>query len=295
MKHGNHINPSLIGIAGATSLVGSCLLKQLEESKQRAIAFSRKESLEEENGQYINWRKITYKNQNNSNESIPFWLWIAPIWTLPSYFHLLEAYNAKRIIVISSTSIYTKNKSTSNEEKETIQLLTNSEKLLKTWAESNNIEWVILRPTLIYGLGKDKNIAEITKFIKRFGFFPLFGEAQGLRQPIHANDVALASYKALQVAPANKAYNIAGASTLTYTEMVNHIYHSLNKRKKSVHIPLFIFKMALTLMRRAPRFDKWTIDMATRMNQDMVFDYKQACQDFGFSPKRFKLLPEDLP
>ncbi len=65
------------------------------------------------------------------------------------------------------------------------------------WAASHGVEWIILRPTLIYGLGRDKNIAEIARFVRRFGFSPLFGKAKGLRQPLHAQDVAGACIAAL--------------------------------------------------------------------------------------------------
>ena len=63
---------------------------------------------------------------------------MVPIWVLPEHFLVLEASGARRVV---------------------------------TWAKSRGIEWVILRPTLIYGLGRDKNISEIARFIRRFSFF----------------------------------------------------------------------------------------------------------------------------
>ncbi len=67
------------------------------------------------------------------------------------------------------------------------------------------VEWVILRPTLIYGHGRDKNITEIARFIRRFGFFPLLGKANGLRQPIHVEDVAEACFAALRISCGDKS------------------------------------------------------------------------------------------
>ena len=34
--------------------------------------------------------------------------------------------------------------------------------------------------------------------------------------------------------------------------------------------------------------------MAERMNQDLVFDHKDAVSDFGYKPRPFKLLKDDL-
>ena len=75
--------------------------------------------------------------------------------------------------------------------------LEQGEDALRKWAELNRVQWVILRPTLIYGYGQDKNVSEIARFVRRFGFFPLIGKAQGLRQPVHADDVAEACKAAL--------------------------------------------------------------------------------------------------
>jgi hypothetical protein len=34
--------------------------------------------------------------------------------------------------------------------------------------------------------------------------------------------------------------------------------------------------------------------MVGRMNQDMTFDHSEARTEFGFSPRRFDLSPEDV-
>ena len=85
-----------------------------------------------------------------------------------------------------------------------------------------------MRPTLIYGLGKVKNVREIAALIKRFGFFPIVGAGNGKRQPVHAEDLARACVSALLTeTAANRAYNISGGEVLTYREMVNRIFASL--------------------------------------------------------------------
>ena len=125
---------------------------------------------------------------------IPFhWLCAAPIWVLPGYFDLLLTM-CTTSCVLSSTVLYQRN-FIRPFRKENSEI--DSEDKVKAWATAHKIDWIILRPTLIYGYGRDKNISEIAQVIRRFGFFPLFGPAQGLRQPIHVEDVALACCRAL--------------------------------------------------------------------------------------------------
>ncbi len=227
---------------------------------------------------------------------VSFWVCAAPIWVLPDYFGLLEAQGARRVVVLSSTSRFTKHDSTDPEEQTMALRLADAEARVREWAESRGVEWVILRPTLIYGLGRDKNIAEIARFIRRFGFFPVFGEANGLRQPIHTADVAGACLAALQAdCAANRAYNISGGDTLTYRKMVARVFSALGRPRRLLTVPLWTFRLAVAMLRCLPRYRLWSPSMAERMNQDLVFDHSEAARDLKFSPRAFKLLPGDLP
>ncbi len=171
-----------------------------------------------------------------------------------------------------------------------------AESQMQAWARDHGVEWVVLRPTLIYGLGLDKNISEIARFISRFRFFPLLGKACGLRQPVHAADVAAACLGALQSPrAANRAYNISGAETLSYREMVVRIFVVLDRKTRLLTVPLWIFKWAITTVRLLPRCRHWSVGMAERMGRDLVFDHSDAQRDFDFRPRAFALSAEDLP
>ncbi len=220
---------------------------------------------------------------------------MAPIWVLPQYFSMLERYGACRVVALSSTSRFTKTDSSDPAENAVALRLAEGEARLRTWAENKGVEWVVLRPTLIYARGRDKNIAEIARFAGRFGFFPLLGKAMGLRQPIHAEDVAAACMAALRVpVAANRAYNISGGETLPYREMVRRVFAAMRRRPRLVTIPLVVFRMAVACLRVLPRYRYWSVAMAERMNRDLVFDHVDAARDLGFSPRPFRLAPEDV-
>jgi nucleoside-diphosphate-sugar epimerase len=223
--------------------------------------------------------------------NIPGWICVAPIWVLPEHFALLEAQGVRRVVVLSSTSRFTKDDSPDLEEQAVAHRLAKAEARVRAWAENRGVEWVILRPTLIYGLGRDKNIAEIARFIRRFGFFPVFGKAEGLRQPIHAEDVAAACVAALQAPSAvNRAYNLSGGETLAYRDMVARVFAALACRPRLLPVPLPVFRLAVALMRCLPRYRHWSTAMAERMNRDLVFDHAEAARDLGFKPRAFMLI-----
>ena len=70
-----------------------------------------------------------------------------------SIFSLIEASSARRIVVFSSTSRFTKVDSGDRAEIDVVALLSDAEERVVNWAIHYDIEWVILRPTLIYGSG----------------------------------------------------------------------------------------------------------------------------------------------
>ena len=278
-----------VGVLGASSLVGGCLLAVLRKAGLRVVAFSRRAV---EDGFDGEWRRLPFSGQT---DEIRDWICVAPIWVLPDYLALIEACGARRVVVLSSTSRFTKVDSGDTAEIAIAAKLIDSEARVQAWAESHGIEWVILRPTLIYGLGRDINISEIARFIRRFGFFPVFGRAQGLRQPVHAFDVAAACVAALQAPDAaNRAYNLSGGETLAYREMVARVFAALGRRTCLLTVPLWAFRLAVAVLRRLPRYRLWSSAMAERMNRDLVFDHTEAARDLGFKPRGFTLAEEDL-
>ena len=285
---------SSVGVLGASSLAGACLLPLLTRSDWHVTAYTRQPVGHAGDG--VVWKQLSLNHANTVEEVTPYWICVAPIWVLPDYFALLEASGVRRVVVLSSTSRFTKVGSGDTAEQATAAKLIDGETRLQAWAESRGIEWVILRPTLIYGIGRDKNISEIARFIRRFGFFPVLGEAKGLRQPIHAEDVAGACLAALQGSDGrSRSYNISGGETLTYREMVARIFTALGRRPRVLTVPLWAFRLAVTMLRRLPRYRQWSAAMAERMNRDLVFDHTDAARDLGFKPRAFELTAEDLP
>ncbi|MGZ8182169.1 MAG: NAD-dependent epimerase/dehydratase family protein [Methylobacter sp.] len=308
-----HLSPlgreGTVGVFGATSLVGACLLPLLSAEGWQVTAFSRRAAGRAADG--VAWRQLpltecplpqtfdktaSHSAGQSKDRVTPHWICVAPIWVLPDYFALLDAQGARRVVVLSSTSRFTKDDSTDPEEQVIALRLADAEARVQEWAESRGVEWVILRPTLIYGLGMDKNITEIARFIRRFGFFPLFGKASGLRQPIHSGDVAGVCLSALQApCAANRAYNISGGETLTYRDMVTRVFTALGRRSRLLAVPLWAFSLAVAMLRRLPRYRQWSTAMAERMSRDLVFDHAEAARDLGFKPRAFVLSGGDLP
>ncbi len=290
-------SPAAVGVLGATSLVGRYLLRELAVSGGRVFAFSRSPRAGEEGG--VRWTGLSGLDTPGRamaavGQTVPRWICAAPLWCLPEHFALLETLGARRVVALSSTSLHTKGDSSDPGERVVARRLACAEEALAAWADARGIEWVALRPTLIYGDGQDRNIARMARFVSRFGFFPVLGRAEGLRQPVHARDVALACVQALEAPVTGRAYDISGATTLTYREMASRVFSAMGREARLVSVPLWLIRAALRGLGLLPGFSGLNPAMAERMNRDMAFDHSDAARDFGFSPRPFELEPRDV-
>ena len=281
-----------VGVLGASSFVGEQLIARLRRDNVPVEAFSRKPQAPARPG--IRWHRLTEKHPSVTGP-IDSWLCAAPIWLLQEHYPLLESCGARRIVALSSTSRFSKTASSDQAEVAMAARLLQGEEDLQNWAAATGADWLILRPTLIYGLGRDKNITEIARFIRRFGFFPLLGSAGGLRQPVHVEDVAQAGVTALnRPTVANRAYTVSGGETLAYREMVCRVFAALHRAPRLLPIPLPLFRLALAAMRLLPQYRHWSVAMAERMNSDLVFDPAEAVRDLAFAPRPFRPAPRDI-
>ena len=283
----------ITGVFGSRSFVADALFSLASKQDQSFIAFSRGEIDKKNKYDNIQYRLLSDFITNEI--TIKYWISLAPIWILVDYFDFLESYGVQRIVVLSSSSRYTKINASSIDDRNIACQIINAEHRFVQWAEQRNIEWIVLRPTMIYETGKDKNISLLLWFIDKFGFFPILGKANGKRQPIHAEDVAIACMNALnRTMIKNRGYTITGAETLTYDQMLKRIFQFLGKKVYLFHIPLTLFKTSIGLLKFFDKFRNLNISMVERMNQDLIFDCSDAKKDINFSPRPFILDKQDI-
>lgn len=214
---------------------------------------------------------------------------IAPLALLPRLIAAFAAGGGKRLVAFGTTSLYSKSASADARERALADRIADAESSVARLCAAHGIAWTVLRPTLVYGAGMDRNVTLIARMINRFRCFPLFGAARGLRQPVHAADLADACLRVLdRPASMGRAYNLGGGETLDYREMVRRIFLALGRTPCFIRVPMPLFRLAMWGVSRLPRYRDFNPEMARRMNQDLVFDSSDAVRDFGFAPRGFQ-------
>lgn len=215
----------------------------------------------------------------------------APLWLLPGHLQRLAESGAERVIGFSSTSVMTKRASASREDRALSTALDEAEQAVRSESDRLGLSTTLLRPTMIYGYGRDRNVMAIVRFVRRLGFFPVAGEASGRRQPLHVDDAVEAVVSVLKnAATYGKTYDLAGGETLSYRSMVTRIFEALSRRPRILRIPVGLYGRLLGAA--GVLGAHVTADIARRMNQDMVFDPGEARKDFSFVSQGFLQHPE---
>ncbi|MFA7268816.1 MAG: NAD-dependent epimerase/dehydratase family protein [Sterolibacterium sp.] len=279
-------------VGGAASQIGRFLLPLLVDAGYRAVALSRRSAPEWKTEQHGNvaWHKVDNWD-TSSLTALPAahsLIHLAPLTILP---HRIEAFlqlGIKRIIAFSSSSKFSKAGSPSAAERAFAHRLNAAEDELAENCRRFGMHWTIFRPTLIYGRDMDRNITLIRRLVRATGIFPILGEASGLRQPVHAADLANACVVALDnPLTFEKTYDLSGGETLTYRAMVSRIFESLNYKPRFVTIPKVLYGTSIAALSFIPGYRDFNIAMAQRMNEDLVCEHTEATRDFGYQPRRF--------
>ncbi len=275
-------------LSGASSQIGDCLLPLLVQTGHRVNALSRQTRTDTEG---IRWCRADLDQAEAlsvATKDCEMLIHLAPVWNLPHHLPDLARAGIRRVFAFSSTSRFGKRDSPDPSERKIVRRLVTAESSIIEACERHGMAWTLFRPTLIYGMGRDRNVSNIARFIHRFHFFPIAGDGAGLRQPVHACDLAQACLDALRTqTTASRAYNLSGGEILPYHRMVERIFEAQGRKPHLIRVPLPPLRLFLHLLGLLPGYRYLGPEMANRMNRDLVYDHAQARADFDYLPRGF--------
>lgn len=201
----------------------------------------------------------------------------------------------KRAVIFSTSSVFSKLESQDRREKRHMQQIVMDEAALSNTCEAQGITLSLYRPTLIYGCGIDGNVSWLAKWIRKFGFMPVAGDAAGLRQPVHADDLAAAAVATLtSQTPLALDVPLCGGSTLSFREMVEAIFHGLDKPVRILSVPGRLFTAVTYFSRLIPKLRGVRPEMIRREALDLVFDDSTPREILNYRPRPFAPGPAEF-
>lgn len=276
-------------VFGASSQIGYFLIPTLLAEGRQVIAISRQPlppwfNCYAKEARLL-WTNMEQFNQRKLNASIN----LVSSGPLHLAANLVTQLSPARVIAISSASVLFKQHSPNVLECEAMAEIIQAEKKLALWAEKQQVDLQILQPTLIYGCGLDQNISRAARLIQRFGFIPIASQAEGLRTPVHAEDLANLIQQLLQQSPQGQlTWPLAGGSQLSYHLMLQSIFTALEKPVRFATMPVWLLQLFSRMVAGM------NPQMISRQSQDLCVDDTAAKLQLHWNPRSFELHKSDL-
>jgi nucleoside-diphosphate-sugar epimerase len=190
-----------------------------------------------------------------------------------------QAVGIERAVFISTTAIFTelnsKSKSTRLAAEAAIQ--------------NSDLSYTILRPTMIYGSQRDRNMIRLIRWLQRFPIIPVLGNGKSLQQPVFVDDVSNAIVDCLEHPKSiGKSYNIAGKKALPYNEIIDTIAKIINRKIYKLFLPDKIMIRFLNMLEKIKIPFPIKAEQVKRLNENKDFSYGEANLDFGYHPRSFE-------
>ena len=272
-------------VFGGSGQIGAPVIERLLANDWRVTAVSRAAQAGHEK---LEWLRGDLQGVDGLPQRVDAIFSLGPLDHFSNWY-AQTALIAPRVIAFGSTSLETKQRSEDLPERDVAARLGDAETRIFQAAARRQAEATILRPTLVYGAGRDKTLTRIASLARRTGFFVLPASAEGLRQPVHVQDLADAALATVEASDAHgRSYALPGGETLAYAEMVRRTLASLRPPARLIRVPTPLFKAALAGAHLLGKMQSLGSAAVARMQQDLVFDLEPARRDFGYSPRKFQ-------
>ena len=167
----------MILVTGATGHSGSWFIKKLAEtgySEKIRCAVRNQSNCEalERSGLNIEYVKGDLENPHFVEESLKGIKTVAHFASINFSKNIIKSCKTNNVqwaILVHTTGRYSKFKSAASRYIE-----------IEEWISKSEVNHSIIRPTMIYGSHRDKNLWKLISFMHKFKFFPVFGNGKNL-------------------------------------------------------------------------------------------------------------------
>ena len=280
---------------GATGAVGRFLLPLLRSSGMRVVAYSRQPQPATTADDLV-WRQADLQRVSLTwPDATPGSLICAG--PLDHFADLLERIRippGTRVVCLSSLSAQWKWASVNAADAALATRLQAAEQRVFARAEALGVDCCILRCGLIYGAGVDRTLTPMRRLAARWRVLPWPAGARGLRQPVHAADIAQVILHATTAERASTGiHRLPGPEAVDWIEIWQRVLRTLQPSPRVVRIPDPALKgLLMWLVRRG---EPWAsrLSMLQRVYEDQIADGGDW-HSFSVVPRCFHPTAEDF-
>jgi nucleoside-diphosphate-sugar epimerase len=275
----NVLETRRIGVVGASGQVGYFLLPRLLAAGATVAALGRgPRPVHIAAHPRLLWHQGALEEDWPDVLPIEYLLSAGPLDTLARSLERHWHPHLREVIALSSTSIDSKEMSPDPAERALAAQLVAAEGRLRDACARHSATLVRIRPTLIYGCGLDRSLSPMLARVRRLGVLPLPWPAPGLRQPVHADDLAALMMTCIDRDDLDgRCFEAGGGERLPFATMLRRAAGAVG-RHLVLPVPVSVLRMLLPHMRGA----------LSRLSLDLVAHDEEVRQLLGWQARCFQ-------
>ncbi len=275
--------PSPIAVTGPLGFVAAHLLPRLDHAGTQVLAVVRPGSDAQALGRFggVEIRRGDLSDPASLGgcfEGAAAVIHLAGLALVPAMLPTIVASGVSRGVFVSSAGVHTRLVSSGAAAKRAGE---------KALADST-LDYTILRPSMIYGTPRDRNMVRLLRWIERWGVVPAPLGGITPQQPVHVEDLVQAILASL-VRPeaARKSYDVGGPTAIDLREVVRAAAGALGRRAYVLPLPLRPAHLAAITAKRLRMPFPVSPEQVLRLAESKAVDITPATRDLGFSPRTF--------
>ncbi len=154
---------------------------------------------------------------------------------------------------------------------------------------ASSLAYTILRPSMIYGTPRDRNVVRLLRWLQRWPVVPAPLGGVTPQQPVHVDDLVVAILAALaRPAAARREYDVGGPEPLPLRVVIRECALALGTRCAILPLPLAPAHAAARAARRLGLPFPVSPEQVLRLAESKAVDISTARKDLGFAPRTFR-------
>lgn len=205
---------------------------------------------------------------------------LAGLALVPSFLPAVLSAGVRGGVFVSSAGVYTQLRSSGADAKR------RGEQALR----DSSLGYTILRPSMIYGTPRDRNMVKLLRWIQRWPLVPAPLGGITPQQPVHVDDLVQAILASLsRPVAARREYDAGGPEPIALSEVIHTAAEAMGRKVGILPVPLAPAHSAAVLARRLRLPFPVSPEQVLRLTESKAVDIGPARRDLDFAPRSFRV------
>jgi nucleoside-diphosphate-sugar epimerase len=117
------------------------------------------------------------------------------------------------------------------------------------WVRKSGLDWVILRPSEVYGMKMEEGIGKLVAWVEKYPIIPVIGDGSCFMSPVSVDDVVKVMMEILRDDSIKKeTLNLCGPEKMTMNELIDRLAEIQKVQIKKIFLPIWFVRFGIGVL-----------------------------------------------